>query len=71
MSADPNPSRHRPRYVYLVDSAGYVRWRGCGAAAPDEVDVLLGCTQQLCAEEKEVRGATLVNRHERHAAKRR
>lgn len=40
------------RYVLLVDSAGHVRWRGCGAAEPHEVEALLTATQALCAEEK-------------------
>ncbi len=40
----------RRRYVYLVDGAGRVRWRGSGPAQPDEVEALLRCTEELLAE---------------------
>ena len=42
--------RYRRRYVYLVDSAGRVRWRGSGPAEGTEVDALLRCTEELLAE---------------------
>ena len=35
------------RYVYLVDAAGRVRWRGSGTALPAEVDTMLRCAEEL------------------------
>lgn len=34
-------------YVFLVDGAGRVRWRGSGAATPVELDALVRCAKDL------------------------
>ena len=61
---DPAPLRRALRlenrlvgYAFLVDAAGYVRWRGCGEATPDEVEALLACTMELCAQEPDAKDA--------------
>ncbi len=37
-------------YVFLLDAAGRVRWRGSGAATGEEVDAMLRCAAELAEE---------------------
>ena len=51
------PAQRRRGPGVGVDAAGYVRWRGCGEATPAEVEALLACTMELCAQEPDAKDA--------------
>ncbi len=43
-------------YIYLLDRDNHIRWRGCGFATLDELEVLVEATRQLLGQqEKEER----------------
>jgi hypothetical protein len=40
------------RYVFLLDAAGRLRWRGSGSPAGGELATLLRCTEELLQQEQ-------------------
>lgn len=42
-------------YVFLIDKNNKVRWRGCGTALDDELDILYKCTEKLLNEQSSSR----------------
>jgi len=54
-----NLSNKLTGYVFLVDNAGRVRWRGSGSASAEERTAFLKCSQQLAAQPAVPAGAVV------------